>query len=64
LWIGWYNTLRPSRSIAPFVLGAIERHVGVAHDVGGVDAGAVIDHGDADAGADHDGMAVDQIRSA
>jgi hypothetical protein len=50
-------------SIAAFVLGPVERHIGVAHDVGR-SAGARVDHGDADAGADDDGMAADRVGRA
>ncbi len=50
-------------AVAAFVLGAVERHVGVAHDVGGA-ARIAVDHRDADRGADHDVLAVDRVGRA
>jgi hypothetical protein len=47
-------------AVAAFVLGAVERDVGPAHDIGGL-AGTAVDHRDADAGADQQRMAVDRI---
>ena len=49
-------------AVAAFVLGAIERHVGVAHDVGGA-ADVLVDDRDADAGADDDGLVADASRA-
>ena len=49
--------------VAAFVLGAVERHVGIAHDVGRAYA-AVVDQRDPDAGADDDRMALDRIGRA
>ena len=45
------------------VLGAIERHIGVAQDIAGVLGGAV-DHGNADRSADIDAVAADDERRA
>ena len=48
---------------AALVLGAIERDVGAAHDVGGI-ARLAVDHRDADAGADHQRVAADRVGRA
>ena len=61
--VGVHRRVVDAGAVAAFVLGAIERHVGVAQDVGGV-AGAAVDHGDADRGADDDVVAVDRIGRA
>ena len=45
--VGVHRRVVDAGAVAAFVLGAIERHVGVAQDVGGV-AGAAVDHGNAD----------------
>ena len=45
------------------VLGAIERHIGVAQDIAGVLGGAV-DHGNADRSADIDAVPADDERRA
>ncbi len=50
-------------AVAALVLGAVERHVGIAHDVGGA-AAIAVDHGDADRGADDDVLPVDRVRRA
>ena len=50
-------------AVAALILGAVERHVGVAHDVGAA-AAIAVDHRDADRGADHDVLLVDRIGSA
>ena len=50
-------------AVAAFVLGAIERHVGVAQNVGGI-AGAAVDHRNADTGADDDVVAADHVGRA
>ncbi len=61
--IGVHRRVVDDGAVAALVLGAVERHVGVAHDVGG--AGAIlVDHRDADGGADHDVVAGDRIRRA
>ena len=54
--VGVHRRVVDAGAVAAFVLGAIERHVGVAQDVGGV-ADAAVDHGDADRGADDDVVA-------
>ena len=61
--IGVHRRIVDAGAIAPFVLGAIERHVGVAQNIAGV-AGAPVNHRDADRGADIDGMAADRIGGA
>ena len=61
--VGVHHGIVDAGAIAAFVLGPVERHVGVAHDVGRA-AGALVDHGDADAGADDDGMAADRVGRA
>ena len=61
--VGVHRRVVDAGAVAALVLGAVERHVGVAHDVGG--AGAVlVDHGDADRGADDDVVAADGIGRA
>ena len=61
--IGVHGRVVDAGAIAAFVLGAIERHVGVAQNIAGV-ARAPVDHRDADRGADIDGVAADRIGRA
>ncbi len=51
--VGVHRLVVDAGAVAAFVLGAVERHVGMPHDVGGA-ADMLVDDGDADAGADHD----------
>lgn len=44
-----------ARAIAALVFGAIKRHIGVAHDIGGA-TDRVVDHHDADARANDDAL--------
>ena len=61
--VGVHDRVVHAGAVAALVLGAIERHVGVAHDVG--DAGAVaVDGRDADRGADDDVVLVDGVGRA
>jgi hypothetical protein len=62
--IGIHHGVVHAGAVAAFVLGPVQGHVGITHDVGGAALGASIDHGDADACADDDGVAVDQIGGA
>ena len=62
--VGVHRRVVDAGAIAAFVLGAIERHVGIAHDIGGAAVRAAIDDGDADAGADDDVVAADGIGRA
>ena len=61
--VGVHRGVVDAGAVAAFVLGAVERHVGMAHDVGGA-ADLLVDHGDADAGADHDGLVADRVGRA
>ena len=61
--VGVHRGVVDAGAVAAFVLGAIERHVGMAHDVGRA-ADLLVDHGDADAGADHDGLVADGVGRA
>ena len=61
--VGVHRRVVDAGAVAALVLGAIERHVGVAQNVGGV-AGAAVDHGDADRGADDDVVAADGVGRA
>ena len=60
--VGIHRRVVDAGAVAALVLGAVERHVGIAHDVGGAAAFAV-DHRDADRGADHDVLAADRSRA-
>ena len=61
--VGVHRRVVDAGAVAALVLGAVERHVGIAHDVGG--AGAIaVDHRDADRGADHDVLAADGVGRA
>ena len=61
--IGIHRGVVDASPVAALVLGAIERHVGVAHDVGRT-ADVLVDQGDADAGADHDAVVADAVGRA
>ena len=61
--VGVHRRVIDAGAVAALVLGAVERHVGVAQDVGGI-ARAAVDHGDADRGADDDVVAVDRVGRA
>ncbi len=62
--VGVHRRVVDAGAIAAFVLGAIERHVGIAHHVGGAAAGILVDDRDADAGADQDVVAADHVGRA
>ncbi len=51
------------QAVAALILGAIERHIGVAQDVAGV-LGAAVDHGNTDRSADIDAVPADDERRA
>ena len=61
--VGVHRRVVDAGAVAALVLGAIERHVGVAQNVGGV-AGAAVDRRDADRGADDDVVAADHVGRA
>ena len=61
--VGVHRRVVDAGAVAAFVLGAIERHVGVAQNVGGV-AGAAVDRRNADRGADDDVVAADHVGRA
>src|SRR6516225_6591632 len=61
--VGVHRRVVDAGAIAAFVLGAIERHVGVTQDIAGV-LGAAVDHGNADRSADIDAVAADDERRA
>ena len=61
--VGVHRVVVDAGAVAALVLGAIERHVGVAHDVGGA-ADMLVDDRDADRGADHDGLVADGVGRA
>ena len=61
--IGVHRRVVDAGAVAALVLGAIERHVGVAQNVGGI-AGAAVDHRNADRGADDDVVAADHVGRA
>ncbi len=61
--VGIHRRVVDAGAVAAFVLGAVERHVGIAHDVGGA-AAVAVDDGDADRGADHDVLAADRVGRA
>ena len=61
--VGVHRRVVDAGAVAALVLGAIERHVGVAQNVGGV-AGAAVDHRNADRGADDDVVAADHVGRA
>ena len=61
--VGVHHGVIDAGTVAAFVLRPVQRHVGVAHDVGRA-AGAPVDHGNADAGADDDGVAADRVGRA
>ena len=61
--VGVHRRVIDAGAVAAFVLGAIERHVGIAQNVGGI-AGAAVDDGNADRGADDDVVAADRIGRA
>src|SRR5262249_20007503 len=61
--IGVHRGIVDARPVAAFVLGAIERHIGVTQDVAGV-LDAAIDHRDADRRDDIDAMSVEDERRA
>ena len=61
--VGVHVGIVDAGAAAAFVLGAIERDVGAAHDVGGI-AGAALDQRDADAGADQQRVAADRVGRA
>ena len=61
--IGVHGGVIDAGAVAAFVLGAIERHVGIAQNVGGI-ADTAVDDGDADRGADDDVVAADRIGRA
>src|SRR5690606_6112662 len=58
--VGVHRRVVETGAVAAFVLGAVQRDVGEAHDVGG-GAALAVDHGDADRGADNDVLAVDGV---
>ena len=61
--IGVHRLVIDAGAIAAFVLGPVERHVGVPHDVGGA-ANVFVDDGDSDTRADHDGLIADGVGRA
>ena len=61
--IGVHRRVVDAGAVAAFVLGAVKRHVGIAHDVGG-GAALVVDHRNADRGADDDVLAADGVGRA
>jgi hypothetical protein len=61
--IGIHSGVVDASAVATFVLRAIERHIGVAHDVGCGPA-LVVDHRNSERGADDDVLSVDDIGSA
>src|SRR6185437_8635411 len=61
--VGIHRRVIDAGAVAAFVLGTVQRHIGVAQNVGGV-ARAAVDHRDADRRADDDVVAVDQVRRA
>ena len=61
--IGIHVDVVDAGAVAALILGPIERHVGVTHDVGRV-ADILADHRDADGGADHDRLVVDGVGRA
>ena len=60
---GMHARVEDREARLPVRLGHVHRHVGVAHDLLRVSAG-VLGTGDADAGADGDGLLVDHVRHA
>ena len=61
--IGVHRRVVDAGAVSALVLGAIERHIGIAQDVGGV-LGAAVDHGNADRRADIDAVSADDERRA
>ena len=61
--IGIHRRIINARAITAFILGAVERHVRVAHDVGR-GAGLVVDHRNAHRGTDDDVLSIDHVRGA
>ena len=61
--VGVHGRVVDAGAVAALVLGAVERHVGVAQNVGGV-AGAAVDRRNADRGADDDVVAADHVGRA
>ena len=61
--VGVHRRVINAGAIAAFVLGAIQRHVRIAHDIGR-GAAFVIDHRDTDPGADDDILSIDDVGRA
>jgi hypothetical protein len=61
--IGVHRRVVDAGAVSALILGAIERHIGIAQDVGGV-LGAAVDHGNADRRADIDAVSADDERRA
>ena len=61
--IGVHRSVINARAIAAFIFGAVERHIGVTHDVG-CGAALVVDHRNAHRGADDDVLSIDDVGRA
>ena len=62
--VGIHRRVVDAGTVATLVLGTVERHVGIAHHVGGNDSGPAVDGGNADTCADQNVVAADRIGRA